>query len=71
MDTSGELGRNQVYQNIQVGGTFFVKCMQQAGYPSLNTLINAIENRDTEGIHSATGGAGTIGSGWRIHNKIY
>src|SRR5687767_13429432 len=73
MVTSGELGRNQVYQNIQVGGTFFVKCMLQAGHPIRdidvinNTLINAIENRDTEGIHTATGGAGTIGSGWRIH----
>jgi hypothetical protein len=76
MDTSGELGRNQVYQNIQVGGTFFVKCMLQAGHPIRdidvinNTLINAVENRDTEGIHTATGGAGTIGSGWRIHNNI-
>jgi hypothetical protein len=76
MDTSGELGRNQVYQNIQVGGNFLVKCMLQAGHPIRdvdvinNTLINAIENRDTEGIHTATGGAGTIGSGWRIHNNI-
>lgn len=76
MDTSGELGRNQVYQNIQVGGHYFVICMAQAGYPHRNidiinnTLINAIMNREREGIHTASGGAGTRGSGWRIHNNI-
>jgi hypothetical protein len=76
MDTSGELGRNQVYQNIQVGGHFFTICMAQAGYPHRNidvinnTLINAVMNREREGIHTASGGAGTIGSGWRIHNNI-
>jgi hypothetical protein len=76
MDTSGELGRNQVYQNIQVGGHYHVICMAQAGYPHRdidvinNTLISALINREREGIHTATGGAGTIGSGWRIHNNI-
>lgn len=76
MDTSGELGRNQVYQNIQVGGHYHVICMSQAGYPHRNidvinnTLINAIINREREGIHTATGGAGSNGSGWRIHNNI-
>ena len=75
MDTSGELGRNQVYQNIQVGGHYHVLCMYQAGYPIRdidvinNTLISAITNREYEGIHSARY-AGTIGSGWRIHNNI-
>jgi hypothetical protein len=76
MDTSGELGRNQVYQNIQVGGHYLVICMAQAGYPHRdidvinNTLIDCIANREREGIHTASGGAGTIGSGWRIHNNI-
>jgi hypothetical protein len=76
MDTSGELGRNQVYQNIQVGGNYLVMCMNQANYPHRdidvinNTLINAVINRETEGIHTATGGAGNWGSGWRIHNNI-
>lgn len=76
MDTSGELGRNQVYQNIQVGGHYLVICMNQANYPHRdidvinNTLINATMNREREGIHTATGGAGTNGSGWRIHNNI-
>jgi hypothetical protein len=76
MDTSGELGRNQVYQNIQVGGNFHVICMQQAGYPIRdvdvinNTLIDCVAIGEQEGIHTARGGAGTIGSGWRIHNNI-
>jgi hypothetical protein len=76
MDTSGELGRNQVYQNIQVGGNYLVMCMRQAGYPIRdidvinNTLINAVMNRELEGINTANSGAGTIGSGWRIHNNI-
>jgi hypothetical protein len=76
MDTSGELGRNQVYQNIQVGGNFHVICMLQAGYPIRdidvinNTLINSVKIGEMEGIHTARGGAGTIGSGWRIHNNI-
>jgi hypothetical protein len=76
MDTSGELGRNQVYQNIQVGGTYFVICMQQAGYPIRdidvinNTLIDSVKVGEMEGIHSATHQAGNIGSGWRIHNNV-
>jgi hypothetical protein len=76
MDTSGELGRNQVYQNIQVGGNFHVICMQQAGYPIRdidvinNTLINSVKIGEREGIHTATPMAGTSGSGWRIHNNI-
>ncbi|THU40374.1 hypothetical protein FAM09_10935 [Niastella caeni] len=76
MDTSGELGRNQVYQNIQVGGNYFVVCWSMAGYPIRdidvinNTLINATMNREIEGIHTAYAGAGTTGSGWRIHNNI-
>jgi hypothetical protein len=76
MDTSGELGRNQVYQNIQVGGNFHVICMQQAGYPIRdidvinNTLINSVKIGEREGIHTATPMAGTSGSGWRIHNNV-
>jgi hypothetical protein len=76
MDTSGELGRNQVYQNIQVGGNYLVLCMQQAGYPIRdidvinNTLINSVKIGEREGIHSATHQAGAIGSGWRIHNNV-
>jgi hypothetical protein len=76
MDTSGELGRNQVYQNIQVGGHFHTFCMAQAGYPHRdidvinNTFIGSIAIGEREGIHTASGGAGTIGSGWRIHNNI-
>lgn len=76
MDTSGELGRNQVYQNIQVGGHYHVICMNQAGYTIRdidvinNTLINCIANREREGIHTSTPMAGTSGSGWRIHNNI-
>jgi hypothetical protein len=76
MDTSGELGRNQVYQNIQVGGSYHVICMQQAGYPIRdidiinNTLINSVKIGEMEGIHSATHQAGAVGSGWRTHNNI-
>lgn len=76
MDTSGELGRNQVYQNIQVGGNYHVICMQQAGYPIRdidvinNTLINSVKIGEMEGIHSATHQAGAVGSGWRIHNNV-
>lgn len=76
MDTSGELGRNQVYQNIQVGGNFHVICMQQAGYPIRdidvinNTLINSVKIGEREGIHTATFEAGAVGSGWRIHNNV-
>lgn len=76
MDTSGELGRNQVYQNIQVGGHYHVICMNQAGYTIRdidvinNTLINCVANREREGIHTSTPMAGTSGSGWRIHNNI-
>lgn len=76
MDTSGELGRNQVYQNIQVGGNFHVMCMQQAGYPIRdidvinNTLIDCVAIGEREGIHTATPMAGTTGSGWRIHNNV-
>lgn len=76
MDTSGELGRNQVYQNIQVGGNYHVLCRNQAGYQIRdidvinNTLINATMNGEMEGIHPAYGGAGTTGSGWRTHNNI-
>jgi hypothetical protein len=76
MDTSGELGRNQVYQNIQVGGNYHVVCWSQAGSPIRdvdvinNTLISATANREIEGIHTSMGGAANIGSGWRIHNNI-
>jgi hypothetical protein len=76
MDTSGELGRNQVYQNIQVGGHYHTFCMAQAGYPHRdidiinNTFIGSIAIGEREGIHTASGGAGTRGSGWRIHNNI-
>ena len=75
MDTSGELGRNQVYQNIQVGGNYHVICWNQAGYPIRdidvinNTLIDCVANREMEGIHSSAY-ASTAGSGWRIHNNI-
>jgi hypothetical protein len=76
MDTSGELGRNQVYQNIQVGGHYHVICMNQAGYAIRdidvinNTLIDCVANREREGIHTSTPMAGTSGSGWRIHNNV-
>jgi hypothetical protein len=76
MDTSGELGRNRVYQNIQVGGNFHVICMQQAGYPIRdidvinNTLINSVKIGEREGIHTATFEASAAGSGWRIHNNV-
>jgi hypothetical protein len=75
MDTSGELGRNQVYQNIQVGGHYHVVCWNQAGYPIRdidvinNTLIDCVANREIEGIHTAVHSS-TRGSGWRIHNNI-
>lgn len=75
MDTSGELGRNQVYQNIQVGGNYHVVCWNQAGYPIRdidvinNTLIDCVANREIEGIHTAVHSS-TRGSGWRIHNNI-
>lgn len=75
MDTSGELGRNQVYQNIQVGGHYHVVCWSQAGYPIRdidvinNTLIDCVANREIEGIHTSVHSS-TSGSGWRIHNNV-
>jgi len=76
MDTSAELGRNQVYQNIFVGGNAAVRTMNQAGHPVTdidiinNTAINlAPEGDDFYGFHSDRYEM-DIGSGWRIHNNV-
>jgi hypothetical protein len=75
MDTSGELGRNQVYGNVFVGGNCAVRTMIQADYPCRdidvvnNTAINLTNTDDYYGLHADTGQV-ALGSGWRIHNNV-
>ncbi len=76
MDTSGELGRNQIYQNIQVGGGFFMRCFVQASYPIRdvdvmnNTAVAMVQNNEGDGLQTTSGNAAATGSGWRVHNNI-
>jgi len=76
MDTDGTLGRNQVYQNIFVGGNCAVRTMNQGGYPTRdvdiinNTAINLVSSDDFVGLHADLY-AISIGSGWRIHNNVH
>lgn len=75
MDTDGTLGRNQVYQNVIVGGNNGVKTMVQSTNPTRdvdiinNTTIDLTNTDDYYGLHSDNGQV-AMGSGWRIHNNV-
>lgn len=69
------LGRNQVYQNIQVGGANLAQLSFHA-YACVdvdiinNTCINLFNASEHRGVMCSRPNAAEIGSGWRLHNNI-
>lgn len=70
-----QLGRNQVYQNIMVGGANLAM-MSTHVYPCSqvdvvnNTCISMAAATEQNGVLCTRPDAGAIGSGWRVHNNI-
>jgi hypothetical protein len=75
IELGNQLGRSQVYQNIQVGGAVLAKMGRHFGYQARdvdvcnNTCISLVKNQDFSGVF-ASSGDGASSTGWRVHNNI-
>jgi hypothetical protein len=75
IEMGNQLGRSQIYQNIQYGGAVLAKMSRHFGYQARdidvinNTCVNLTRNQEWNGfITGSTDGA--TSSGWRVHNNI-
>lgn len=77
IELGNTLGRNQVYQNIQVGGAALCKLARHFGYGHRdidvinNTAIALTRNADWNGFLTSSGDGGEPDCfGWRVHNNL-
>lgn len=76
IDVGSSLGRNQVYQNIQVGGALMVRATRHSGSGNFNidvinnTGISLVNAADDSGIFCSGGNGAGPDTGIRVHNNI-